>query len=267
MDVNDAISSIDLTPGATNGVLYDGMSADGSKVFFTTTDTLQRRRHRHKRRHLSRPKSRRHRRHPDPDLHRHGRHGRHQLLRSGSELQRRTLEHGRLGQKLRRARDRRRRRNRSERRFGLLPLPREARRRRQRRPGPTQPLPRRPRLGPHFIATLDPEDPVVVDSLKAVEQRQHRGLPGHAKPASSQPSRPTPTAERKRKRRLHRRSTATTRQAARSTASPATRPTRKRQVTPSLAGAGLSLTADGRVFFNSDDALVLRGRRQPQGCL
>ena len=28
-------STIELTPGATDGVLFDGMTADGSKVFFT----------------------------------------------------------------------------------------------------------------------------------------------------------------------------------------------------------------------------------------
>ncbi len=40
MDVGDAVRSIDLTPGTTSGVLFDGMSADGSKVFFTTKDKL-----------------------------------------------------------------------------------------------------------------------------------------------------------------------------------------------------------------------------------
>jgi len=40
MDINDSITSIDLTPGTTSGVLFDGMSEDGSKVFFTTTDKL-----------------------------------------------------------------------------------------------------------------------------------------------------------------------------------------------------------------------------------
>ena len=40
MDVGDSISSIDLTPGATHGVRFDGMSADGSEVFFTTMDSL-----------------------------------------------------------------------------------------------------------------------------------------------------------------------------------------------------------------------------------
>jgi NHL repeat len=40
MDVGDSADSIDLTPGTTTGVRYAGMSADGSKVFFTTKDKL-----------------------------------------------------------------------------------------------------------------------------------------------------------------------------------------------------------------------------------
>ena len=40
MDVGDSSKSIDLTPGTTSGVLFDGMTADGSKVFFTTADQL-----------------------------------------------------------------------------------------------------------------------------------------------------------------------------------------------------------------------------------
>ena len=40
MNVGDSNQTIDLTPGTTSGVLYDGMSADGTKVFFTTTDQL-----------------------------------------------------------------------------------------------------------------------------------------------------------------------------------------------------------------------------------
>jgi hypothetical protein len=40
MNVNDAAQTIDLTPGTTSGVLYDGMTADGSEVFFATPDTL-----------------------------------------------------------------------------------------------------------------------------------------------------------------------------------------------------------------------------------
>ena len=52
MNVGDSTETIDLTPGTTSGVLYDGMSADGSRVFFTTDRTDDRRRRRRKRRHL-----------------------------------------------------------------------------------------------------------------------------------------------------------------------------------------------------------------------
>ena len=38
MDIGDNEKTIDLTPGATNGVLFDGMTEDGSKVFFTSED-------------------------------------------------------------------------------------------------------------------------------------------------------------------------------------------------------------------------------------
>jgi len=40
MDIGDSNKTVDLTPGTIHGVLYDGMSADGSKVFFTTSDPL-----------------------------------------------------------------------------------------------------------------------------------------------------------------------------------------------------------------------------------
>jgi hypothetical protein len=40
MNVGDASKSIDLTPSTTSGVLYDGMTTDGTKVFFTTPDAL-----------------------------------------------------------------------------------------------------------------------------------------------------------------------------------------------------------------------------------
>jgi DNA-binding beta-propeller fold protein YncE len=49
MDIGDSVRSIDLTPGViakaggpgfAEGVLYAGMSADGSKVYFTTADRL-----------------------------------------------------------------------------------------------------------------------------------------------------------------------------------------------------------------------------------
>ena len=42
MDIGDSIRSIDLTPGViasqATGVLFDGMTEDGSRVFFTTKD-------------------------------------------------------------------------------------------------------------------------------------------------------------------------------------------------------------------------------------
>jgi hypothetical protein len=40
MNVGDSNQTIDLTPGTTSGVLFNGMTATGSKVFFTTTDQL-----------------------------------------------------------------------------------------------------------------------------------------------------------------------------------------------------------------------------------
>jgi hypothetical protein len=40
MHIGAGAASIDLTPGATNGVLYDGMTSDGSEVFFTAKDAL-----------------------------------------------------------------------------------------------------------------------------------------------------------------------------------------------------------------------------------
>ncbi len=40
MNVGDSSKTIDLTPGTTTGVLYAGMSSDGTKVFFTTKDEL-----------------------------------------------------------------------------------------------------------------------------------------------------------------------------------------------------------------------------------
>ncbi len=40
MDVGDSSETIDLTPGTTSGVLFDGITEGGSKVFFTTKDQL-----------------------------------------------------------------------------------------------------------------------------------------------------------------------------------------------------------------------------------
>ena len=40
MNIGDSAKTVDLTPGHDHGVLYDGMTADGSRVFFTTADPL-----------------------------------------------------------------------------------------------------------------------------------------------------------------------------------------------------------------------------------
>jgi hypothetical protein len=40
MNIGDSGKTVDLTPGATSGALFDGMTEDGSKVFFTTADAL-----------------------------------------------------------------------------------------------------------------------------------------------------------------------------------------------------------------------------------
>ena len=40
MHVGGDPHTVDLTPGTTSGVLYDGMTSDGTKVFYTTTDKL-----------------------------------------------------------------------------------------------------------------------------------------------------------------------------------------------------------------------------------
>jgi hypothetical protein len=40
MHVGSSANSVDLTPGTTSGVLFDGMSEDGTRVFFTTMDKL-----------------------------------------------------------------------------------------------------------------------------------------------------------------------------------------------------------------------------------
>ena len=40
MNIGDSDHTIDLTPGAADGALFDGMTADGSRVFFTTADRL-----------------------------------------------------------------------------------------------------------------------------------------------------------------------------------------------------------------------------------
>ena len=52
MNIGDSPSTVDLAPGASSGVLYDGMSEDGSTVLYTTVDQLTADDTRRQRRHL-----------------------------------------------------------------------------------------------------------------------------------------------------------------------------------------------------------------------
>lgn len=40
MHIGDSSNTVDLAPGATSGVIYDGMTGDGSEVFYTTANQL-----------------------------------------------------------------------------------------------------------------------------------------------------------------------------------------------------------------------------------
>ena len=53
MHLGTSPDSVDLTPGFSEGVIFAGMTSDGSKVLFTTRgETPARTRHRHRRRPL-----------------------------------------------------------------------------------------------------------------------------------------------------------------------------------------------------------------------
>ena len=149
MDIGDSIKTIDLTPGATHGVLFDGMTADGSKVFFTTKDAL------HTATNQDTDTS--------ADIYQAevSEAGALTLTRISTGIEGTgntdacdpvsnadgdALEHGRLRRQLRRRSDRRRWGSGRRRRLDLLPLPREARRSLQRHRRPAQPLRRPPRL-------------------------------------------------------------------------------------------------------------------------
>ena len=157
MNVGDSAKTVDLTPGTTHGVLFDGMTADGSKVFFTTSDARARRATRTpiQRRHLRGRSLPVRRRDAVANLHRHRRHREHRCLQPAGEHRPRTLEHDRSEVKTAassrsaaaaawpRARD------------DLLPLAREARRSGQRGPKRPKPLHLPARPAPQFVATLE----------------------------------------------------------------------------------------------------------------
>ena len=64
MNIGDSEKTIDLTPGATEGVLFDGMTADGSRSSSPPKTPHRRRRTPQRRRHLHVAKARRRSRHP-----------------------------------------------------------------------------------------------------------------------------------------------------------------------------------------------------------
>ena len=166
MNIGDSPSTVDLAPGTTSGVLFDGMSSDGSSVLYTTVDKLTaddhdasadiyradvsagRPRHRHAR--LDRLGS-----------------GRHRLLRPGGRRRPQQLERRRGGvdEQLRRRRLRRRRpasraapgRSTSSRRRGST-APRGSRISR------TSTCPQ-PGQAPRFVATLEPSNPAITDAV------------------------------------------------------------------------------------------------------
>ena len=153
---------VDLTPGATAGVLYDGMTADGSRVFFTSARLCFRRTATPaptstkrvsapaarstcawSRPRQLRPPATRSRTGPAPT-------GTRSPPPPTAERSRSAA--GRGGQRERRP---------------LLPQPRAARRRRG--PEPAQPLPRGAGRRAEFVATLEPDNPIVVDSVAGAE--------------------------------------------------------------------------------------------------
>ena len=96
MHIGNDPDTIDLTPGATDGALYDGMTEDGSIVYFSTQGPTRHRNgsgHRLQRRHLSElmslPRGATLTRVTD----RYWRHRQHRYLQPGSQHRQRTLEH------------------------------------------------------------------------------------------------------------------------------------------------------------------------------
>ena len=90
LNVNDSNSTIDLAPSTTTGVIFSGMSADGSTVLLRHQGQTRRRRHRQQRRSLPGRRQRR-KRHPDPGLDRERRR-QHRCLQPGRKLRKLHLE-------------------------------------------------------------------------------------------------------------------------------------------------------------------------------
>ncbi len=175
--------------GLNEGVLYDGMTADGSKVFFTTKE----------------PSAPPHNQDTDESADIYAAEvsanaatltristgsegaGNYRRLRTGLQRRRRTLERGRIRQRLWRRRDRRRwgsgRRNGSI--YFLSPeklVTAAAAAYLSGEEPQNQPnlYLAAPGSAPHFIATLSPEDPRGARCAQGSRDPAHRRLPGHA---------------------------------------------------------------------------------------
>ena len=169
--IGDSIKSIDLTPGTTHGVLYDGMTADGSKVFLRPPTTPLSSADTDESADLYEAEVSERNRHPAPDLHRRptdtgntdacdpvsNENGEHWNT-VGSTT---NCDVVAIGGGVARA-DR-------WRRYFLSP---------ERLDGSSNGTANQPNLylaapgaAPRFIATLNPNDPVVLDSVKEAEAR------------------------------------------------------------------------------------------------
>ena len=251
MHIGSSPNTVELAPAATAGVLFDGMTADGSRVFFTSSQNLDG---------------------SDADgaadvyeaeigpsggvtLRLLDERRRLRALQPGRQRRRQPLELGRRDRRLRRGRDRRRRRRGAAVGDLLLPQPRSSstarggepaeplRRARGRVPDPFRrdALPERPgrdrlrpraprREGPEFQTTPDGRFATFrsTEELTGVDNAGERSvfLYDGDPPSGGAPAR-LPLLQR----------------------DPDRRPGMKAEAT--LAGDGLSLTDDGRVFFNT----------------
>ena len=153
MNIGDSEKTIALTPGATGstgGVLFDGMTSDGSKVFFSSEEHLTGEDTSHTGADIFMWSQKGEEEGKPLSLISTGTEAERRILRPRRQLRPRSLEHDGLRSQLRRRRDRRRWRRGLRQRYDLLPLPEPARRHRRtcrRGKERPQPLRRPPRLG------------------------------------------------------------------------------------------------------------------------
>ena len=181
MNIDDSQSTVDLAPGTTSGVLYDGMSSDGSSVLYTTVDQLTADDH-----------------DTSADIYRADvspggaltitrvsqrlRRRRHRFVRPGAGRGPQQLERGRrvVDERLRRRRVRGRggRRTRAPER-STSSRPRSSTAARASRTSRTSTC-RGPGEPARFVATLEPSNPAITRRGPGQRDAQLRRLPGHA---------------------------------------------------------------------------------------